>query len=259
MNDIDARQAKIQALLAKAERTTNEHERAAFSEKAEELLARWGIDRAMLQAEEGRSEEIVTQFMTFPGSVGDTQKSFIQFCYVSLAGLGTVQFYISSDIEGTPREKQIKGQWSKKLAVVGYKSDVEDAIWLGQSLLLQAQMATTEWWKIELRETYGSAPPAPVRAKAKRSFLEGYSYTVKGRLHAVATRAKEESGTGTDLVLFDRKGNVDKYMAGLSLRSSRGGRKSADWSARAAGGVAGHGADLGQTKVTKGGRSQIGR
>jgi hypothetical protein len=66
MTDVDSLTNKVASLLRKAERTDNEHEAAAFAAKAQELMARHAIDRAMVEeAGEGGKEaqQIISRWL----------------------------------------------------------------------------------------------------------------------------------------------------------------------------------------------------
>lgn len=56
----DTRIDKIQKLLAKAERASTPEEGETFYAKAQELMAKWAIDDAMLRANKQSSDDKVT-------------------------------------------------------------------------------------------------------------------------------------------------------------------------------------------------------
>lgn len=250
-------QDKIAALLRKAERTDNQKEAEAFAAKAEELILKWGIDRAMLQDKEGRREEIVQRKMTFPGAKGQTRKDWLYLCFYVGLGLGGLEMVT------TAHQDEETGRYTDKMKdmiIVGHETDVDAAMWLMSSILLQAQTAVARFWRNQMDSVYMfGAPPASVRSKAKSSFMSGYGTTVRNRLIKLRTRMEAEAGTGTELVLFDRSAAVKKAFGEMfpNVTSGRGRRGTTDSNAYHNGADAGHSADLGQKRFSGGATGAI--
>lgn len=258
MTEIDPKiHDKIAALLRKAERTDNEAEAAAFSTKAEELLMKWGVDRAMIELEEGRHEEIVKMRMTFPGTAGRTRRDYIELCYQVILGLGALEGFRTRNLEPENRWKD----GVHDLLIMGHKSDVESAIWLASSILLQGQTITTGWWKAQ--NIPSNMVTAGQRAKLKSSFLMGFGDRVKARLAEIRDRLQEEAvatsskTAGTDLVFVGRaalvKAAFEEEFPGL--RKGRG--RQLNGNAYREGADAGNLADLGQARVKNPGRKSL--
>lgn len=248
-------QDRISALLRKAERTDNQAEAEAFSKKAEELILKWGVDRALLQDKEGRRENIVSKKMTFPGVKGQTRKDWLYLCFRVGLGLGGLEMIRTPNWEEGTFRKPVDD-----LTIVGHESDVDAAMWLMSSILLQAQTATTRFWRDQMDSVYMfGAPPAAVRSKAKRSFMSGYGTIVKNRLIELRERLTEEAGTGTELVLFDRSAAVKAAFGEMfpHVRTTSS-KASTDSGAFYAGGDAGHRADLGQKRFSNRSNGAIG-
>lgn len=232
----EAIQNKITALLRKAERTDNEAEAAAFSAKAEELLQKWGIDKAKLDMEEGRKEEILTRTFKFDGVKGRTRRDYIELFHYVAVGLGGLKTLRVPDW----RTKQ------DDLMVVGHESDLDSFAWLASSILIQAQTACLFWWKAKgLKSTEVTAGE---RSRMKSSFFLGFAVRVKTRLEATRNRLTEAAGTGTDLVLFDRDAAVNAFFDNMFPNTRKGRGRKVHGGAYDSGGYHGDNADLGQTR-----------
>ena len=78
MDDQGKWEVRIQALLAKAESTNSEEERASILEKVDDLMAKWGIDRAMIEARriaDGAPPRLGHLTLEFEGMAGQTRQS----------------------------------------------------------------------------------------------------------------------------------------------------------------------------------------
>jgi Protein of unknown function (DUF2786) len=222
--------ATVRKLLAKAERAATAAESEIYTAKAVELMARHGIDAALLAAADPGRDEIgpLRIAMQDPYSAGKAR-----LLGWTAAALGC--------------RWVLHGAWAGKVAAVtvfGHASDRERVEVLYTSLLLQA---TAQLVRIR--------PPWPGESVAayRRSWLEGFAAQVHRRLveaeeraAGAAARAPDDSpGRGVALVLADRRRHVDQQFAtefpGLAtLRPSV-----LSGSGRGAGALAGQRADLG--------------
>lgn len=238
--ETDARLEKIQKLLTKAERTSNEHEAAAFFAKAEELMTRWAIDDAMLQAAGKKPEDKIEQRR------------------VKIAST-----YFNPDISllhGICRShncKLLQNKQGKYGLVIGFTSDVDHVITLYTSLQMQAarfsRLASKE-------EPMFDRMASMDQYIWRRSFREGFAVRVSERLKdavkATHAEAKKTHGTGMELVLVNRKDKVDEYYDGLSKGKARASNSRYNFGAGNAGRKAGDRADIGNKRVA--GRKAIG-
>jgi hypothetical protein len=237
---------RIKRLLALAEdERGNEHERELAAKQAERLMLRWGIQRAKLEASlsDDRSEQIVVKYtQPFP-------KLFIK-ARMSLAhsiclGMGNLKLWIAGNV----------------CAVMGFESDVDRALTLIQSLLIQNDLSLAEWWAHYPDRRFMTSQQALL---ARRQFIFGFGATVRNRLTEMRseeiTAEDRDSGTpGTALVLADRGALVDaEYDAkyGKGMRRGRSLKGSAHGGA--AGRAAGARANLGQTGIGGGPRGVLG-
>lgn len=188
---------KIKALLAKAKSTTHEEERKLYQRRAEQLMIKWGVDDAMLAAEEDR--EIVTvQFTMDVQPVGG-------WCVLldNIAkGLGTVRVLAAGDLVGD----------FVILYLVGHRSDVDRLKMFWDLIHPQAADALQGYWD---RYIHFMPPTEAIldwlAISKKAQFLASYGSSVGARLRAEQHEASVTT-SGSDLVLFDRKKKVDDFV-----------------------------------------------
>jgi Protein of unknown function (DUF2786) len=234
--------AIVRKLLAKAERAATAAESEIYTAKAVELMARHGIDAALLAAADPGRDEVgpLKIGMQDPYSAGKAR-----LLGWTAAALGC--------------RWVLHGAWAGKVAAVtvfGHATDRERVEVLYTSLLLQATAQL-----VRVRPPWpGESVPA-----YRRSWLEGFASQVHRRLVEAEERAAGQAarapddaapsaGGGVALVLADRRRRVDQHFAiafpGLAtLRPSV-----LSGSGRAAGALAGQRADLGGGGGLGGGR-----
>lgn len=169
---------RIRGLLAKAEATGFPEEAEALSAKAQELMARYSIDEALLAA---RTHDAHT-----PGA-----------CRIGVdAPYETAKAVL---LDAVARANRCEAVWSEALGfstVVGFEADLEVVELLYTSLLVQATTAMT---KAEAAQRKGGRK----RTKTfRQSFLAAYAHRIGDRLAEVAeaqiAEAEAEArGTGT--------------------------------------------------------------
>jgi hypothetical protein len=245
---------KITKLLAKAESTTHTAEAEAFTAKATELMMKWAIDEAMINAAQGKpvKDEIVRYDQGFGGTYWKAHSEL----FTSLGyGLGFRQFHIKPWSSG-------KGQDHLTCVWIGFRSEIEAGKLLFASLLLQATSAQAEYMKNEFRvDTWDNASAGMQKFKARRNFTMGFGYAVRDRLKAqrkaaAAAAQTEHTGASVALVLADRDHELDDYMGQFKLYKGRGSRITGG--GMGAGRSAGQRADLGNPSVG-GNRKAVGR
>ena len=227
--------ARVRKLLAKAEDdATTSAEAELYTAKATELIAAYGIDQALLAAEQPRT-----------GSVTD-RRVHVEAPYARDKAqlLGTVAMALRCHcVQSTHRGERGTGF---ALHLFGHACDLERAEILFTSLLLQSAAA--------MRTT-----PVPRRehpAAFRRSWLAGFTAAVGHRLREAEERAagaaeerRTASSTSAAVVLRDRDRAVERVLheAYPRLRSARARRLSG--SGAGAGHLAGQHADLGGTRI----------
>lgn len=178
---------RVRKLLAKAERTDNEHERATFMAAASALMAKHGID-ALPPA--GTRQVPGDRIVTLPNPWAREKARLVSLvaqavrCRPLLIG---------------------RGDGGQRVHVFGFAADLERADLLATSLLLQMASGLA---RLRLPEGVTA-----VRAY-RRSWLLGYTDEVYRLLCAAESRAEAGSaGTGAALVLADRRAEVARLAA----------------------------------------------
>jgi hypothetical protein len=226
----------IRKLLAKAEGASTPAEAEAYTAKAVELMARHGVDAALLAAADPGSDVIgqVRVAMDDPYSAGKAR----------LLGWVAAALRCRSVLHGA------RGGRVAAVTVLGFASDRRRVELLYTSLLVQAT-----------GELVRQRPPVAGESVAayRRSWLHGFAAEVHRRLAEAERRAAgEPPGTGgrsagagrsVALVLRDRRDRVDEACAEAFPHLGRARRPSLSGSGFAAGADAGQRADLGRGGV----------
>lgn len=233
---------RVRKLLARAERAGTPEEAQACTDKAVELMARHGIDMALLSAAEPGLDEVGATRM----EVADPYS----------AGKARLLGWTASALRCRAVLHQLGGGRVGAVTVFGFASDRERVEVLFTSLLLQAGAQL-------LRER----PPHPGESVAayRRSWLHGFAVQVHRRLVDAERRAErrteqraeertEERGgatgggagsPGAALVLADRRRQVERAFAEAFPALGRSRRSVLSGTGFVAGAAAGERADLG--------------
>lgn len=209
---------RIRALLVKAESTEFAEEAEALSARAQELMAKYSIDQALLSAEAGREET--------PGG----RRIAVDNPYE--APKATL-------LQTVAQANRCRTVWSKEIGlvtVIGFPADLDAVELLFTSLLVQANTAMLRAGAKQ--DAYGRSRTRSFR----QSFLVSYAIRIGERLAEATHHAEQEAmaeqqagtapgnlrtgGTGTDLVPFlaRRQEAVDDAvdeMFGERLTTSR--------------------------------------
>ena len=233
---------RIRKLLARAERAGTPEEAQACTDKAVELMARHGVDMALLAAAEPGRDEIGATRM----EVADPYS----------AGKARLLGWTASALRCRAVLHQLGGGRVGAVTVFGFASDRERVEVLFTSLLLQAGAQL-------LRER----PPHAGESVAayRRSWLHGFAVQVHRRLvdaeRRAERRAEQQTGarddTGAAIVLADRRSQVEHAYAEAFPALGRSRRSVLSGTGFAAGAAAGERADLGADALS--GRRALGR
>ncbi|MBU6232409.1 DUF2786 domain-containing protein [Patescibacteria group bacterium] len=270
---------KIAKLLAKAESTSPEEAEILIA-KAQELMAQYAVEEAMIDAARGvERDEIEQRTVVFTGNnraeladlawricqVNDCKVVQWQTTVVDEEGRKAVRVRRNwrsgqYEAEVTNRKKAIKYE------ITGFRSDLERILLLESSLRLQAISSLTNWWRDEGKAQYDWETYSH-KVRIKQEFLEGFTNSVHSKLQtakrtgqqaAVKVEAKrthatdESAGESVALVLRSRKDRVDDWYDKHygKLRKGRSSYKqSLSGSAYHSGTAAGARADVGQSQV----------
>lgn len=183
---------RVRKLLAKAEGTDNEHERDAFTKAAASLMAKYGIEQAMVGAgQEQRPKPMSRRFVLNDGKYIAQRTNLL--CWLAQAMRCKTVYYTV-------------GRSYTVVQVYGFEVDVERAELMYTSLLLQMTSALND-----------VKAPEWANARAYRnSWIKGYVAKVTAMVREREKRAVQEadagavSGTSTALVLRDRNKEVEE-------------------------------------------------
>ena len=253
-SDDDRLVDKVGKLLAQAEGTDNEHEAAAFVERAQALATAHAVDlelaRARQQERHRRSaHEPLAQERLDVGERGRRGNRHRVLLYAAVARVNDVLVNVAHD--------------STYVLGFGHRSDLEVVERLYASLAVQMTVAA------QRRLAAGEHRQAGVAAQTWRlSFFDGWVEAVGRRLEAardravaqaVAAQPAGEGATSTALVLRAKEDRVREFYASASeargsWRGAVAGRTARSRTAAAAGRADGARADLGQPGVRQRGR-----
>jgi len=258
--DLKAKYAdKIAALLRKAEKTDHPEEAEAFYSKAQELMAKYAIDEAMLEASRGKqarsSDPIVKEEFVLTGSFREALRDLTAHV---LRNNGVKVIKLSD-----PGWREVGGKVYKQVVVlvgVGYKSDLDRARILDTSLQLQAMQAQTRFVK-EYKYLYTRDRDLFL---ARRQFLFDFASGAGTKLSEATARGraeaeKEHGSTGVALVLRDKDMMVaDKFTQFFPhVRNVRRRQAAGDAFAGGKGYEAGRRADVGQPAAGGGKKKEL--
>ena len=241
---------RIGKLLAQAEGTDNEHEAAAFVERAQQLATEHAVDlelarsRQRDRAARGTAEPLVQERLEI-GARGKRGNRHRVLLFSVVARANDVLVNVAHD--------------STYVLGFGHRADLEVVERLWSSLAVQMTAAA------QRRLDRGEHRIAGVAAQAWRlSFYDGWVTAVGERLRAareraVATTPVETGEPSAALVLRDKAERVQDFYAERSQargswRGPWSGRTRVSGGAHAAGSADGQRADLGQPGVRARGR-----
>ena len=243
---------RIGKLLAQAEGTDNEHESAAFVERAQQLATAHAVDLELARARQrdraarGGADPLVQERVDM-GARGKRGNRHRVLLYSVVARSNDVLVNVAHD--------------STYVLGFGHRADLEvvERLWAS----LAVQMTSAAQRRLDRGEHRASGTAAQTW---RLSFYDGWVLTVGERLQAARARAVHSAPVPTGepsaaLVLRDKASRVqDFYAASSSARGSwRGpwsGRTSVSGGAQAAGRADGSRADLGQPGLRR--RGQLG-
>ncbi|MEU0674500.1 DUF2786 domain-containing protein [Streptomyces sp. NPDC006172] len=222
---------RIRALLAKAEDpATTPEEAETYFAKAAELMAKYGIEQAMLADADPELDRPGDRVIVVDGTYVSDRVYLLGYIVDALNCHG-----ITID----------KGRGRTEIHLFGYESDLDRVELLFTSLLLQMFNGMRHG-----RPAYGEK-----LITYRKSWIAGFILTIYKRLKEIEARARQEapasaSGRSADLVVADRKTVVMARFNAAYPNAQSGGRKtSRRGTGFKAGEEAARRADLGQTRV----------
>lgn len=241
---------RVRALLAKAESTSFAEEAAAFTAKAQQLMAAHAIDRALLDSRRG--DGVVTSIRLVLAAPYARNKARL---LSSVAGPNRCRVIIGIGLDDVGAEGldllRSAGENDEIATVFGHRSDLDIVELLFTSLLLQA---------VNVMVAHGSVVDEFGRNATRsfrHSFLIGFASVVGARLQdtqdSEAVKADEAAGGGVLPVLADRSAEVDKAVDDAFPKVETLRTTFSNGGGFTAGQRAGLRADVGTTRVGGGG------
>ncbi|HET8982467.1 MAG TPA: DUF2786 domain-containing protein [Pedococcus sp.] len=241
----DAVLAKVRKILAKAEDpATTPQEAETYTAKAAELIAAYGIDRALLAARSPGSDVVGDKVVLLDPPYALDKANLLSGVAIALR------------CQAVQRTSYDAGAKQLSMHLFGYGSDLARAEVLYTSLLLQAASM--------LRRSF--APSGENLAAYRRSWLAGFTAAVVHRLRESEDRAEKTArasasapaGRSVALVLADRSVAVRSALEGEYPHLRKAQARSLSGSGGRSGYLAGQRADLGGSSVGHGPRGQLG-
>ncbi len=236
----------VRKLLAKADRAATPEEAQTYTAKAVELMARHGIDAALVDAAEPGRDAIGSRQIPMDDPYSAGKARLLAWTASALRCRAILH------------EAVRFGSGGGKVAAVtlfGFASDRERVELLYTSLLLQAGTQLLRQRPARRGESV---------AAYRRSWLHGFAVEVHRRLvdaesSAAAERpAPQDAGRSVALVLADRTDRVDRAYAEAFPTVGRARRSTLSGSGFGAGAAAGERADLGRDSVGSGRQRAVG-
>jgi hypothetical protein len=230
---------RVRKLLAKAEDPAcPPAEAAALNDKAAELIAKYGVDRALLAAATPEVDPVGDRVVRLDPPYALDKATLLAAVAWALRCRSV-------------RRKQWGGAaYAYSMHLFGCESDLERADLVFTSLLVQA--------------SYGLAaaqiPPQEAIATFRRSWLAGFTRAVEQRLRAAESRASAaapHSGPSVALVLADRRDRVARRLAEVYPRLGTAAPRRLMGSGAREGYAAGQRADLGGARVGRVGPARL--
>jgi hypothetical protein len=208
------REEKIAQLLRKAEQC-GPAEAEALTEMATKLMKKYVIEKAVIDAirlgQDRTAETIVTKDVDIDGIY---LKALFQGFSEVVFALGELRMV------GVP----FSGGKKMHVRIIGFESDVDQAITLINSLNIQAVVAMRTFWN-----ALDYKPAGAEGYNMRRSYIAGFFSGASRRISAnkltVIEEVDREQGASSALVLLDRAQAVDTYMDqtyGGRLKAARG-------------------------------------
>jgi hypothetical protein len=223
MSESDSLLARVRKLLAMAEDPAcTPAEAEAFTEKATDLIAKYGVDQALLAADDPARDP-----------VGDRMVTIVAPYARDKAGLLAA---VAAPLRC--RVVHLERRSTARSHLFGHVADLERVDLLFTSLLVQAAHGLSA----------GRVPPGEHLAAFRRSWLAGYTQAIQARLW-VAEQSAAAAAPGSELVLLDRTELVEQRRDEVYPRLARLGPRRLSGGGMLHGYRAGQVADLGGRSV----------
>lgn len=211
--------ARVRKLLAKAEDPAcTPAEAEAFTAKAAELIAKYGVDQALLAGRDPAAGRVGDRILTVEPPYARDKAALLAAVALALRC----------------RVVHLERRGLARTHLFGHAADLERVELLFTSLLVQAAHGLAG----------ALVPTGEHPAAFRRSWLVGYTDAIRARLHE-AEAAAAAGAPGADLVLVDRTEQVERRRDEVYPQLARLGPRRLRGSGRRQGYLAGRAADLG--------------
>lgn len=213
----------VRKLLAKAESTDSPHEAEALNERAAQLIAQYGIDRAMLAADGQGGDEIVDKVIMITRPFAEQITDLLWNIAYPLRAKGRLIKRWNPKSGPKAKGGVPRGGWDYGLRLFAYQSDLDRIEMLYVSLRNQALAGVSRI--TDYSTSFGQAQKAE-----RQSYLEGFASAIFNRLARAEREAEQareaeiqvqrdaamlegrSSGPSVELVLRDRRKAVEVAM-----------------------------------------------
>lgn len=190
---------RIRKILAKAEDPAATPEEAeTYTAKAAHLMAAYGIDQALLAADDPTQDRVADRVVEIPAPYARDKAQLLSEIALRLRCRAVVRV-----------RRPHHGPSEHSVHLFGHRSDLERTDLLFTSLLLQS---TT-------RLGHTPVPPREHKAAFRRSWLAGFTMSISRRLAATEASAESDAadrttrtGRSTGLVLAERDSRVERAL-----------------------------------------------
>lgn len=223
---------KIRKLLKQAEsavKNGNKAEAEAYNSKASELIAKHGVDQALL-AEKGEIQDaIVSMMFDINGEFSMDRRVLLTHIIKAMGGSAVI---ISSHRPGTYQSKDYT------VHAFAYQSDMNRIQFLYEILTSQMLLGSAV-----------AARNVEKKRSFRKSWMLGFSYAIYVRLKKDEEVAVAAAGTGTDVVLYNRSLAVEQAQCVEYPELGKPVERKLGSSGRAQGYMAGKRASLGDNEL----------
>ncbi len=238
----DAILEKVRKLLAKAENPgCTPAEAEALTDKAAQLIAKYGVDRALLAATSPEIDPLADRVIMVTAPYALDKAGL----FTSVAGPLRCR---------TVRRKQwTPAGYAYAMHLFGFTTDLDRVDLLYTSLLVQASLGLA----------VAPIPPEDSPAAFRRTWLAGFAYAIGQRLRQAEEQAEAHAaavpapGPSVALVLADRGDRVDRRVEEAYPRLRQAPARRLVGSGLDHGYAAGQQADLGGVQVTQRSRRHL--
>lgn len=197
---------KVRALLAKAERTDNEHEAEAFTAKANALMVEHQITSSMLGDSTSRTERTIGKRVVWFYSDETYAEPKARMLMRIAKGWGVASYF-------NARSTDWDNSWKTgtKVTMFGTEDALDAVQVLMASLMIQATRAAAKVRGYNAADTRG----------ARASFFLGFGTEVGRRIDEQRKQIIEDSKAEGALVLLDDLARADRAMrdSGIKIRT----------------------------------------